>query len=98
MAITQGVAPLPDGTQAIEVELGDGRRRRFLNRCPHLGVPLDWGDGRCLTDDGRLLICAMHAALFDPDSGDCLSGPCAGKALQRLPDVAPEPAAPQPPP
>ncbi len=89
MPPSQSMEPLPDGGQAIRVGLDDGSLRRFRNRCPHLGIPLDWGDGRCLTDDG-LLICSMHAALFDPESGDCLAGPCVGKRLERLPDpVAP---------
>jgi nitrite reductase/ring-hydroxylating ferredoxin subunit len=34
--------------------------------------------------DGHHLQCATHGALFDPLSGVCISGPCAGDALQRL--------------
>lgn len=80
---TQVVAPLPDGGQAILVRVG-AEVKAWRNRCPHIGVPLDWGDGRCLTDDG-MLICAMHGALFRCDDGFCTDGPCAGDALTPLP-------------
>ena len=56
----------------------------YRNSCPHIGIGLDYGDGRCLVDDDKLL-CSMHAALFEADTGYCIDGPCAGKSLQRVP-------------
>jgi Rieske Fe-S protein len=32
-----------------------------------------------------LILCVMHGALFDIDTGECISGPCAGLALPALP-------------
>ena len=53
-----------------------GKLRAWRNHCPHAGSPLDWNPGRFFTEKGDLLICHTHGALFNPLSGDCLSGPC----------------------
>lgn len=60
----------------------------YLNACPHRGTELDWNPGAFLSPDGTHLQCATHGARFDPASGLCLSGPCAGDRLERvdLPD------------
>lgn len=57
----------------------------FVNRCPHVGVGLDWVPGRFMDPDGRLLQCAMHGAQFRPADGFCVAGPCAGQSLIPLP-------------
>jgi nitrite reductase/ring-hydroxylating ferredoxin subunit len=62
----------------------DGRYHAYVNRCAHAGTPLDWWPSEFFTDDGRLLICATHGALFEPDSGRCAGGPCGGSALWPL--------------
>jgi len=62
-----------------------GRCHAYVNRCPHLGTPLDLWPNEFLTDDGREIICSTHGALFDPSSGHCTAGPCAGDRLRRLP-------------
>lgn len=54
----------------------EGRLRAWLNRCPHAGSPLDWEAGSFFDESGKRLLCHTHHALFDPLSGDCLSGPC----------------------
>lgn len=56
----------------------------FLNRCPHLGVPLQWQDDRFLDEDGVFIRCASHGALFERDTGLCLQGPCRGDSLWQL--------------
>lgn len=53
-----------------------GEFRAWINRCPHAGSPLDWSPGQFFSEDGKQLVCHTHFALFDPLSGDCLSGPC----------------------
>ena len=53
----------------------------FVNNCPHANLPLDLIEGKVLARDGYNLLCANHAALFNPETGICLSGPCAGKKL-----------------
>lgn len=59
--------------------------RAVVNRCPHVGTPLDMSPGKVFTSDGRHLICATHGALFDPSDGRCVSGPCRDKMLERVP-------------
>jgi nitrite reductase/ring-hydroxylating ferredoxin subunit len=62
----------------------EGRYRAYVSRCAHAGTPLDWWPNEFFTDDGRLLVCATHGALFQPDSGRCAGGPCGGGALWPL--------------
>jgi nitrite reductase/ring-hydroxylating ferredoxin subunit len=58
-----------------------GRVRAYLNRCAHIGVELDWQPGRFFDADGMVLICSTHGALYDPETGACLGGPCRGAGL-----------------
>jgi nitrite reductase/ring-hydroxylating ferredoxin subunit len=51
----------------------------YLNRCSHTGLELDWIPGRFLDAERRWLICAAHGALYEPASGACAAGPCAGR-------------------
>jgi len=62
-----------------------GTVRAYVNRCPHAGTTLDLWPNEFLSEDGRWLICATHGAVFDPGTGDCTAGPCAGDALAALP-------------
>ena len=59
--------------------------RAYVNHCPHAGFPLNWQPDAFLAPDAPLILCAMHGALFDVDSGLCVSGPCAGRSLRALP-------------
>lgn len=58
----------------------------YLNACPHLGTPLDWGgfegEGRFVSADSGNILCATHGAEFHMGDGLCLAGPCLGKSLQ----------------
>lgn len=56
----------------------------FLNRCPHLGVPLQWQDNQFLDEDGAFIRCASHGALFERDTGLCVQGPCRGDSLWQI--------------
>jgi nitrite reductase/ring-hydroxylating ferredoxin subunit len=56
----------------------------YVNRCPHIGLSLDWVDNQFFTIDGRYLICANHGATFEPATGKCIWGPCLGAALQSV--------------
>ena len=56
----------------------------LANRCPHAGTPLDAWPNEFFTEDGRYLICATHSAVFAPDTGICLGGPCPGSRLEPL--------------
>ncbi len=62
----------------------DGRLHAYVNHCIHAGTPLDWWPNEFFTDDGRLLICATHGALYAPDTGHCAGGPCGSGGLYPL--------------
>jgi nitrite reductase/ring-hydroxylating ferredoxin subunit len=59
--------------------------RAYVNHCPHAGFPLNWQPDAFLAPDVPLILCVMHGALFEIESGACVSGPCAGKSLRPLP-------------
>ncbi len=82
----------PAGTREVRLGGGDwplrvivvrngGRYSAFRNRCPHAGTALNLKPHTFLNRDGSALVCNTHGALFDRDSGACLAGPCAGRAL-----------------
>ena len=46
-----------------------------------MGTPLDWLPDRFFDRGGAFLLCGTHGALFRPDDGLCVRGPCVGKRL-----------------
>lgn len=79
--------------QAAEFSLDDtpgfvishqGELRAYVNRCPHLGIELNWRPGRFLDAEQCFIQCATHGALFTLDKGLCVAGPCQGEALLQL--------------
>ncbi|MBL0140972.1 MAG: Rieske 2Fe-2S domain-containing protein [Betaproteobacteria bacterium] len=62
----------------------DGAARAFVNRCPHLGVELDWQAGEFFEESGLYLVCSTHGAIFEPSTGLCVAGPCQGARLQAI--------------
>lgn len=59
----------------------------YVNSCPHVGTPLDWVTDKFMDPSGGYIMCATHGALFQIADGTCITGPCAGARLQRLPIV-----------
>lgn len=66
-----------------------GRVHGYLNRCAHVPVELDWQPGKFFDGERRYLMCATHGAVYEPASGLCIGGPCAGRSLVAL-DVVEE--------
>lgn len=62
----------------------NGAVKAYLNRCPHLGIELNWMPGRFMDSDKCFIQCATHGALFVPDDGQCIAGPCQGDSLSPL--------------
>ena len=56
----------------------------YANSCAHVGAPLDYGDNDFFREEGDLLRCKTHGALYDPASGECVGGPCLGAFLERF--------------
>jgi nitrite reductase/ring-hydroxylating ferredoxin subunit len=78
---------IPSGGRELEALLVnyEGTLFAFRNRCPHVGITLDWVDNQFFSVDHRYLICANHGAVFEPKTGECIWGPCAGLSLQSVP-------------
>jgi nitrite reductase/ring-hydroxylating ferredoxin subunit len=88
---------LPDpGARNFVLEIGDRRFHGFVVRrgdavagfvdsCPHMGLPLAKRLDDYLTDDGALIGCDWHGALFRPEDGLCVGGPCQGQSLKPWP-------------
>ncbi len=70
---------------AVFVVRWRGELRAYVNSCPHLGTPLDWLPDRFFDREGLLLLCRTHGALFRPEDGVCVRGPCVGKRLAPAP-------------
>ena len=70
--------------EAILLKTDDGYLS-YVNRCRHLAIPLDWGDGDVMDDSGKLLLCRTHGALYRLNDGLCVSGPCQGQHLFKVP-------------
>ena len=56
----------------------------YANVCPHRRHALDLVDGDFLVQEGTMIRCASHGALFVPDTGICVLGPCVGQGLLQL--------------
>ena len=57
----------------------------YIDRCPHMGLPLAQVLDEYLTPDGGLIACSWHSALFEPEAGLCVGGPCVGARLTPWP-------------
>ncbi len=66
---------------AIFVIRWKGALYAYRNECPHVGTPLDWPENRFFDIDGQYLMCGTHGAVFRPEDGFCIDGPCKGRAL-----------------
>lgn len=69
--------------QGIAFDFG-GDVFSFANSCPHRGTELDWQPGQVFDESGLYLVCATHGALFEPQTGRCVGGPCQGASLVRI--------------
>lgn len=84
------------GTRGFEIDVGGPEPLRvfvvrkgdtlacYRNRCPHTGAPLEWQPDQFLDLDHSFIQCAIHGALFRPENGYCLRGPCAGQSLEPI--------------
>ncbi|MDE1183674.1 Rieske 2Fe-2S domain-containing protein [Paraburkholderia sp.] len=60
----------------------DGQAYGYLNRCAHVPMELDWAEGQFFESSGLYLMCATHGAIYAPDTGKCVGGPCRGGKLR----------------
>lgn len=57
----------------------------YVDRCPHMGLPLAQVLDDYLTPAGDLVACSWHSALFEVETGTCVGGPCTGQRLTPWP-------------
>lgn len=72
-----------DGLNLLAVRR-DGQVFVYHNRCPHRGIALEWHADQFLDSSASMIQCATHGALFLIESGECITGPCAGESLQAI--------------
>lgn len=92
-----GLADVPDGRSAGFAVADDEetigliavRKGRalwlYVNRCPHVRLPLDFVPGQFLDRTGTRILCSNHGALFRIEDGGCVGGPCRGHRLMAVP-------------
>ena len=61
-----------------------GKVRAYVNECRHQASELDWEPGEFFDADKLYLVCATHGAMYAPDSGVCIAGPCGGARLASI--------------
>lgn len=91
------LADIPDpGARNFVLQLRAGRFHGFVvrqgdevhgyvDRCPHMGLPLAQKLDDYLTPGGDLISCSWHGALFALKDGLCVGGPCTGARLTSWP-------------
>lgn len=71
-----------DGDAVVFFVRYDGHVYGYLNRCAHVPMELDWVEGQFFESSGLYLMCATHGAIYAPDTGRCVGGPCRGARLR----------------
>jgi nitrite reductase/ring-hydroxylating ferredoxin subunit len=54
----------------------------YLNRCAHVPMEMDYQPNKFFDSTGQWLICATHGAMYSPQTGACLGGPCRGGLIK----------------
>lgn len=81
-----GTDPAPgDGGGRFFAVRKNGLYYAYRNNCPHAGAPLNWNINRFLTYDNEFLLCSLHGAMFEIETGYCVDGPCKGDRLAAVP-------------
>ena len=55
-----------------------GKAHAYLNRCTHVPMEMDYQPNKFFDITGSYLICATHGAIYSPETGVGLGGPCRG--------------------
>lgn len=77
--------PFTVGGQRIFVVRKDDRVYAYVDSCTHVGAPLEMDEDKFLDSDASTILCSVHGARFDIETGTCLMGPCRNKGLTTYP-------------
>lgn len=50
----------------------------YLNQCTHVPMEMDYQPNHFFDSSGQWLMCATHGAMYLPQTGHCIGGPCRG--------------------
>ena len=82
---SRGFDPRVEGTDTLFLVRFEGRLYAWRNACPHIdGAPMAWRKDAYMNPAGSYVACHAHGALFAPDTGLCVRGPCLGESLTPL--------------
>ena len=79
----RGFDPWKEGRDTVIALIWQSEIRVFRNNCPHYDVPMQYRKDRFMSGDRKHIICFAHGALFLPENGKCVLGPCLGRSLDR---------------
>lgn len=82
-AITFDVLHYREPARAFALRF-EGQVVAYLNRCLHVPTEMDWQDGEFLDMDRQFIMCSIHGAVYEPDTGRCAGGPCGRGKLTAL--------------
>ncbi|MFY7942660.1 MAG: Rieske (2Fe-2S) protein [Burkholderiaceae bacterium] len=82
-AITFDVLHYREPARAFALRF-EGQVVAYLNRCVHVPTEMDWQDGEFLDMDKQFIMCSIHGAVYEPDTGRCAGGPCGRGKLTPL--------------
>ena len=82
-AITFDVLHYREPARAFALRF-EGQVVAYLNRCVHVPTEMDWQDGEFLDMDRQFIMCSIHGAVYEPDTGRCAGGPCGRGKLTSL--------------
>ena len=54
----------------------DGAVVAYVNRCAHVPTEMDWQPGQFLDSGKDFILCSVHGAAYEPQTGRCVGGPC----------------------
>ena len=54
----------------------------YLNQCSHVPMEMDYQPNRFFDSSGQWLMCATHGAMYQPQTGHCIGGPCRGGLIK----------------
>ncbi len=72
------------GSEAIFIVKKDNQLHAFHNKCPHININLETMPNQFLNLDKTYIQCSNHGALFEIETGKCISGPCFGEYLMPI--------------
>lgn len=74
-----------DGNDELFIVKHAGQVYGWKNACPHVNdAPMAWRKDAYMDASKQYIVCFAHGALFKPESGLCVRGPCKGKRLEKV--------------